>query len=65
MGRKMLFHVKGDDDAADILWNGYAYENFDRKQIESLIDLLVPENMFCLFQSFKLTKDREENPDLY
>ena len=65
MGRKMLFHVKGDDDAADILWNGYAYENFDRKQIESLIDLLVPENMFCLFQSFKLNKDKEENPDLY
>lgn len=63
--KNLMYNVKEDEDAANIIWNSYAFEKFDVEEIEALLSLLTPDNMFCMYMSPKLNEEKEKNPDLY
>ena len=59
---EILNYMSSDDDVDKILYNSYAFENFDKDDIMSRLDLLVPENMYAFVSSQIFNKEFQANP---
>jgi len=54
-----LNYIKNETQIDDFLWFPFSFEEFDKKDIEERINLLIPENMYVTFQSDKLKAEKE------
>lgn len=60
------FKTEDEDELVEnLLWSRYGFDHFDKEEIESLVDMLVPTNMFAIFTSRLLKEDLDKNPELY
>ena len=49
----------------DILYTPYAYRHFDQADIEKRLALLTPTNMYAIFTSPTVEKEKEANPEKF
>ena len=56
---RRLNYIKNEAQIDDFLWFPFSFEEFDKKDIEERINLLIPENMYVTFQSDKLKAEKE------
>ena len=54
-----------DNDIDDVLWNPYEYKEMDRDDLQKRMDLLVPSNMWVVFQSLTNKEKKEKNPEKF
>jgi secreted Zn-dependent insulinase-like peptidase len=61
----MNFDLIDDNNVDDFLRLPYMYNTFDHTGIQSSLDLFVPENMWCFYQSRLLVNEQKADPKSY
>lgn len=64
LARRMNY-ITDDADIDDLLRLPYVYEKFDEEDINKRLDRLQPENMWVIYHSRLLKKEKEEHPERF
>ena len=57
--------MDNDEDVEDLLWNPYNFKEMDKDDLKTRMDLLVPSNMWVVFQSLTNKDKKEKNPEKF
>lgn len=62
---KRMNHMNeiNEEDVKNMLYNTFAFEEFDKEDIAMRLKLLVPENMIAIFHSKLLEKEEKAQPE--
>ena len=55
-----LMYLKGGEQVNNIIFNPYAWEEYDPEDIKKRLECLVPQNMFVIYHSKLLLEEKEK-----